>query len=98
MVSITVVSPRATRRATISSSRANASVLAAMSSSPVPTTARSRSLDTIVSAGKCAAAQVDFPEPVGPASTTRQGEGSRRTAVRRPVVGTATGQGRTVEP
>ena len=76
MVSMTVVSPRATRRVTISSSRAKASVLAAMSSSPAPTTARSRSLDTTASGGKCAAAQLDFPDPVGPTST-RQGEGNR---------------------
>ncbi len=100
IVSITVVSPRATRRETISSSRANASVLAAMSSSPEPTTARSRSLDTIASGGKCSAAQLDFPDPVGPASTSRQGAGSRTvTPVEgEPVVGTATGQGRPVVP
>jgi hypothetical protein len=100
MVSITVVNPRATRRATISSSRAKASALAAMSSSPAPTTARSRSLDTIASGGKCSAAQLDFPAPVGPTSTSRQGAGScTATPVGgEPVVGTATGQGRPVEP
>ena len=76
VVSTTVVSPRATRRATISSSSANASVLAAMSSSPAPTTPRSASDETTAEGGKFAAAHVDFPDAAGPASTTRHGEGS----------------------
>ncbi len=72
---MTVVSRRPTRSRTTSSSRANASALAVTSSSPAPTTARSRSLDTTASGGKCAAAQVDFPEAPGPTSTTRHGAG-----------------------
>ena len=74
-VSMTVVSPRRMRRPTMSSSSANASLLAATSSSPAPTTARSRSLDTIVSSGKLAAAHVDFPDAPGPTSTTTTGAG-----------------------
>ncbi len=74
-MSITVVSRRASRRRTTSSSSANASALAATSLSPEPTRARSRSLDTTVSGGKCAAAQVDFPDAPGPTSTTTQGDG-----------------------
>src|SRR5882757_1543256 len=72
---MTVLSRRANRRATISSSNANASALASISSSPAPTTARSRSLDTIQSAGKCAAAQLDLPDAPGPARTTTHGAG-----------------------
>jgi hypothetical protein len=77
VVSTTVVNRRAARRATISSSSASASALAAMSSSPAPTSARSRSLDTTASGGKCSTAHVDLPEATGPASTTMQGDGSR---------------------
>ena len=51
-----------------------------MSSSPVPTSARSRSLDTIASAGKWAAAHVDFPDAPGPTSTTTHGDGRFSTS------------------
>jgi len=84
-VSITVVSRRACRRRTTSSSTANASELAARSSSPVPTSARRRSLDTMVSGGKWAAAQVDFPAAPGPTSTTTHGDGRFSAAGTRPV-------------
>ena len=74
-VSTTVVSPRPMRWCTICSSSANASVLAARSSSLSPTIARKRSLETICSGAKCVCAQVDFPAPDGPTRTTRQGDG-----------------------
>jgi hypothetical protein len=55
--------------------RANASALAEMSSSPAPTIPRRRSLETMRSAGKWAAAHVDLPAAPGPASTTTHGAG-----------------------
>ena len=76
-MSTTVVSRRPNRCSTIWSSRANASSLAARSSSPSPTTARNRSLDTTWSGAKCSAAHDDLPDPDAPTSTTRHGEGSR---------------------
>jgi diguanylate cyclase (GGDEF)-like protein len=79
-VSTTVVSRRSTRRSTTVSRSANASALALMSSSPAPTSARNRSLDTTVPAGKCSAAHVDLPDAPGPTSTTTQGAGRLRTS------------------
>ena len=75
-VSTTVVNRRRSRCVTMVSSSANASVLAARSSSPSPTTARRRSLDTICSGAKWLAAHDDFPDPDGPTRTTKQGAGS----------------------
>ena len=54
------------------------------SASPSPTAARSASLDTICSGAKWVAAQLDFPEPDGPASTTRHGAGSTTASLDTP--------------
>src|SRR4051812_49637064 len=59
----------------IMSSTANASTEASRSLSPLPTEARSASEDTISFAANRSAAQVDFPDPDGPTSTTTAGVG-----------------------
>ena len=64
-MSTTVVSRRRNRRATMSSSTANASVDATRSCSESPTTARKASLDTIWLAANVSAAQVLFPDAIG---------------------------------
>ena len=61
----------------MSSSTSKASLLARMSSSPAPTTPRSRSEDTTCSGANHCAAQSDLPDAVAPTSTTRHGSGSR---------------------
>ncbi len=75
-VSMTVVSWRRSRRVTMSSSRAKASVDAARSCSPSPTSARNASLDTICAGSNHCAAHVDLPDATGPTSTTTQGDGN----------------------
>ncbi len=73
---MTVVNRRPSRRSTTVSRRANASLEAAMSCSPSPTSARRPSLDTTWWAANHRCAQVDLPAPAGPTSTTTHGEGS----------------------
>ena len=75
---MTVVSPRATRRETISSSRANASALAAMSSSP----AADHGAQPVAGHDRVGREVLRRPASTsrtrsGPASTSRQGAGSR---------------------
>ena len=77
-MSITVVSERPIRAATILSSRPKASTEASRSAGPLPTTARNASDETISDARNRSAAQVDLPEPGAPASTTTAGSGSGR--------------------
>ena len=77
--SMTVVSRRRSRLATIRSSTSNASRLARWSRSPRPTTARSRSDDTTWSGSNQRAAQWGLPAAVAPTRTTRHGSGSRST-------------------
>ena len=60
--SSTVLSPRRSRRSTMSSITAHASADARRSSSPSPTSDRNASLDTTEGPG-CSAADVLFPEP-----------------------------------
>src|SRR5262249_28136528 len=75
----------ASRLVTIWSSRSNASFDAETSSSPAPTTARNRSAETTLSAPSHVSAHVVLPEPEGPTSTTRHGEGRRSTAQAWPI-------------
>ena len=77
-VSITVVSPRRRRTSTRSSSSRKASVDARRSSSPSPASARSRSADTRWGP-RLASAHVVLPDPAGPTSTTRHGDGNSST-------------------
>jgi hypothetical protein len=72
----TVLSPRRSRRSTMSSITAHASADARRSSSTSPTIDRNASLDTTEGPG-CSAADVLFPEPAGPIRTTRHGDAVR---------------------
>ena len=75
-VSMTVVSRRPRRSRTTSSSSENASVLAAMSSSPAPTSARIRSLDTTASPGSAS-----MPTSTCPRRRARRARLPQATAV-----------------
>src|SRR3954469_22670444 len=79
--SMTVVSLRLSRRSTMRSRTANASLLARWSCSPTPTTARSPSDDTTWFGSNHCCAQYDLPAPGAPTRTTRHGSGSRITLV-----------------
>src|SRR5215207_8750466 len=82
--SITVVSRRRSRLATIRSSTSKASRLARWSRSPRPTAARRRSEETTWPSANQAAAQCDLPAPVAPTSTTSEGSTRRRGALSGP--------------
>jgi hypothetical protein len=71
------------RAAMIWSRIANASTDASKSAGPVPTADRRASELTISAVRNRAAAQVDFPDPAAPASTTTAGSGSRAAVIRR---------------